>query len=580
MTTPGSQDTGPGRWLRLVGIAAAAAAVVVGAAGCESPARVKPWRHAADPTDEASRAPRSPALAADDPATAVHAARAHTLRIAMDAEPRQLNPLTSPSTWTLRATMGTVFETLIRYQRTPGGNGYASGLARAWKVSSGGTEIKLELEPDVVFHDGRSLSSVDVQFTLDLIRDPRSGIDHLRWMLAAVDAVELVTSREVRLRLSRPDGWVLRALASIPILPMHVYQGSVSGSGSGPGGAVVGTGPWKLVAWKDGVIHLGAWDRYRGGPPAIADVELVALPDAAKALTLAKRGEIDIVPELIPAHWPEQASAPGIATSFVPLVLAPPRLRYIVFDASTPPTDDARVRQALGLLVDRRELARVAYDGLARPIAGPVWPGGPIDGAELEAPPFDPAAAGKLLDAAGWRDSNHDGVRDRDGAQLRLSVLVVERDAKDIPGAGKGVPERDPVLDAWKRAGIGVDVRAGTEAVLMNRLRDGEFDAAFVEWGGAADLDMSPQLASGRADNLARIGSRRLDHALAALGEVWDPAERTRLGAEVAAAFAEAMPWAPIVAVAPQGLVHRRVKGVTVWDGWIDLTRLALAPAP
>jgi peptide/nickel transport system substrate-binding protein len=547
-----------------------------GVAGCEAPARVKPWRHAADPIDLATHAPRSPVLATADTTTAVLAARSHTLRIAMDAEPRQLNPLISPSVWTLRAVMGTVYETLIRYQRTPAGPGYTSGLARAWRVSSGGTEIRIELEPDVAWHDGRSMSSVDVQFTLDLIRDPRNGIDHLRWMLGAVDAVELVTPRELRIRLTRPDAWVLRALAAIPILPMHVHD-----RGLAAGGTIIGTGPWQLVAWKDGVIHLGAWSRYRTGAPSIPDLELVALPDAAQALMQAKRNEIDLVPELIPAHWPDQVSAPGIKAGFVPLQLDPVRLRAIVFDAGAPPTDDARVRQALGLLIDRRSLARDAYDGLARPIGGLVWPGGPVDGPETGAPPFDPAAAGRLLDEAGWSDHDGDGVRDQAGVQLRLAVLVVETDRATGAPTGPGgykVPARDPVLDAWKRAGIGVDVRAGSEAVLMNRLRAGEFDAAFIEWTGRVDQDLSPWFATGRADNLARISSRRLDRALAALGEVWDPVERTRLGAELGAAFAEAMPWAPIVADAPQGLIHRRVKGVTVSDGWIDLTRLSLEP--
>jgi peptide/nickel transport system substrate-binding protein len=571
MTTPSSQDTRSGAWLRLVGICGVLVGFLVGT-GCESPARVKPWRHASDPIALAARAPESPALAADPQVTAVHANRDHTLRIAMDSEPRGLNPLASPSTWTLRAMVGTVYETLVKYQRTPGGGSYASGLARAWRVSPSGTEIRIELEPDVLWHDGKTVTSSDVQFTLDLIRDPKRGVDHLRWMLASVDAVELISPRELRVRLERPDAWALRALAEIPIISMHVHEGSLAA-----GGAIVGTGPWQLVAWKDGVIHLGAFAKYRTGAPAIADVEFVALPDAAEALTLAKRGEIDIVPELIPEHWPEQATAPGISASFAPLLLAPPRLRYVVFDAATPPTDDARVRQALGLLIDRSLITKVAYDGLARPIASPVWPGGPVDGPEPPAPAYDPSAAGKLLDAAGWIDHDGDGVRDQNGQQLRLSVLVVDREAPETtaPNAYR-FPDRDPVLEAWRRFGIGVDVRAGSEAVLMNRLRSGGFGAAFVEWSGASDTDISPSLASGRAENYSRVSSRRLDHALAALDEAWDPAERTALGAEVAAAFVEAMPWAPIVAPAPQGLVHRRVQGVAVWNGWIDLTRLSL----
>jgi peptide/nickel transport system substrate-binding protein len=570
MTPLRPQDAGAARAVPLL-----AALVILGTlAGCESPARVKPWRHAADPEVEATAAPRSPALA-DDPGTQVRAGRDHTLRIAMDEEPRGLNPLANPSTWTLRAMVGTVYEPLVRYQRTPAGGGYAPGLAKAWRIGGGGTEIRIELQPDATWHDGKAVTSSDVQFTLDLIRDQRAGIGHLRWMLGSVAAVELVTPREVRIRLARPDAWVLRALAVIPILPMHVHAGA---GGLAAGGAIVGSGPWKLASWKDGTIHLTATGTHRAGSPAITDLEFVLLPDAAHALTLAKRGEIDVVPELIPAHWPEQASAPGIHAGFAPLQLAPARLRYVLFDAGAPPTDDAGVRQALGLLIDRRGLARDVHDGLARPIATPVWPGGPIDGAELDAPAFDPAAAGRLLDAAGWTDHDKDGVRDRGGHQLRLDALVVERDAPDAGGSRRADPERDRVIEAWKRAGIGVDVRGGSEGVVMNRLESGDFDVAFVEWSGTADMDLSPWLGSGKGENLARIASPKLDRALAALAEAWEPAERSRLGGDLAAAFVEAMPWAPIVAAVPQGLVHRRVRGVTVADGWLDFTRLTLAP--
>src|SRR5262245_52884020 len=92
-----------------------AAIALIYVLGCESPARVKPWRHAPDPTAEAARAPGSPILAEVPSEAAVLAARDHTLRIHMETDPGRLTPLVDPSVWSKRITVGTIFEPLLRY---------------------------------------------------------------------------------------------------------------------------------------------------------------------------------------------------------------------------------------------------------------------------------------------------------------------------------------------------------------------------------------------------------------------------------------------------------------------------------
>lgn len=562
----GAQDD---RSRRVLPFAVLAAAVLT--AACDgTPARAKPWRHAPDPIAVAEDAPRSAALVKQEDDLAVRARREHTLRIHMDAEPRGLHPLLAPSLWTRRIVVNTVFEPLIRYLPPEGGAGagpgrYVPGLARSWRIQLQGHEIIIELDPAARFHDGRALSAVDVQFTLDTIRDPGRRIDHLRPALAAVTAVEMVNARTLRIKLSRPDGWVLRALAEIPIISWATYKDDLGG-----GGKLVGTGPYRVTSNEKGVVHLSRWDGYGGRKPAIADIDFVHNTDGAAALMAAKRGEIDVIPGLIPEHWPEQPSAPGLAASFVALELRPPSFRYLLFAAHNPPTDDARVRKALSLLVDRKQLAQEVDDGLARPIAGPIWPGGPGDGPAPAAPVLDPGAAGRLFDEAGWIDADGDGVREKSGQKLRLEVLVVEH------AGGKPHPEQQRVLDGLRRAGIGLDVRAGTEAVLRNRLRDGQFHLAFLEWSGAVDSDLTALVGTGGDANFGRFTSRRVDRALAELRAVWEPASRGPLMGELSAALAEELPLAGLVAAAPQGLVHRRVKGVVVWDGWIDVPALSL----
>jgi len=547
--------------------------VLIALAACESPARVKPWRHAPDPTAEAARAPGSPALADISNEAEVRAARGHTLRIHVDAEPGRLNPLVAPSVWARRITLGTVFEPLLRYVPPEPGQvagRYAPRLARSWRVMPSQTEIRIELEPGVTFHDGHPLTTSDVQFTLDAIRDPRRGIDHLRPMLDDIFAVELITSHEIRLVLKRPSGYVLRALAEIPILPMHVYDGSLLA-----GGALVGTGPWKYASNKGGVVHLTRYDKYWRGKAAIADLEFVHQADAAVALKDAKRGDLDIVPALIPAHWPEQASAPGLAASFRALELAPPRLRYLAFNASRAPLDDPQVRHALALLVDRRNIAKRVFDGLMRPATWPIWPGGLVSATEAPIADFDPGAAAKLLDAAGWTDTDKDGIRDRAGKQLRLVMLGTEKpDAKDTSAPPPKL-ERDYFIEAARRIGVVIEIKTGGESWIEKHLTDGSYDLAEMTWSGMVDSDLTPLLGS---KDPQHAPSPRIDRALDALGAAWDPAERAKLAAELGAALAETWPLAGIVAEAPHGLVHRRVKNVRVWDGWIDLSALSLEP--
>ena len=552
-------------------------AAVLTSVGCESPARVKPWRHAPDPTSEAARAPSSPALADVSAAAEVRAARGHTLRVHVDAEPGRLNPLLSPSVWGRRITHGTIFEPLIRYLPPEAGHTagrFAPRIARSWQVVNvpGGTEIRIELEPGVQFSDGHPLTSSDVQFTLDAIRDPRRGVDHLRPMLADVFAVELITTHQVRIVLLRPSAWVLRALAEIPILPMHIYDGSLAA-----GGQLVGSGPYKLVSNKGGIVHLTRNEKYWSTKPAISDVEFVYQPDAAIALKDAKRGDLDVVPALIPAHWPEQASAPGIAASFRALEIGGPRLRYLAFNAMRAPLDSPQIRHALALLIDRRSIAKRVFDGLARPALWPIWPGGPVSGPEVAIPEFDPGAAAKLLDAAGWLDTDKDGIRDKAGTKLHLVMIGSERPTpKDVSAPPLKLP-RDYFIEAARRIGVVIEVKTGGESWVAKHVAEGSYDLVEMSWSGMVDMDLTPLLGGKEPQHAT---SPRIDRVLDSMGAAWDPAERGKLAVDLASALGETWTLAGIVAEGPQGLVHKRVKNVRVWDGWLDVAALAFDERP
>jgi peptide/nickel transport system substrate-binding protein len=544
------------------GQAAVLALLAVAVAGCESPARSRPWSHARPaPEQDAAPPSSSAALLLQEQAEAARR-RSHTLRVHLTAEPPHLNPLSDPDVETLRITEDTVYETLLRVD----GDHYTGLLAEAWRVSGDGRVIVITTRDRVTWHDGAAFGAWDVQFTIDAIRGKQVRAPRHRAALAQVMSVEKLGPREVRIILKQADGFVLRALAEIPIMPYHLFKDRPADlDRAAANREPIGTGPYRVTSWRKGErILLTRWDRYWGKAAGIEDVEFVIEKDAAQAVTRAKAGELDLLPAMIPEHWPDQPAT--MRDDWTELRLRPARFQYLALNASRPPFDDARVRRAVALAVDRPRIAAEMKHGFAVVQASPIWKGGPGDAEGPAIPAFDPDAAAALLAEAGWIDAEKDGVRDRAGQALHIVFLATSE--------ARGDAERDLVVAGLRRVGFRVEVRSGEPAVLMNRLRDAEFDIAMVDWRGRADDDLRPIFGTGGAANFGRFSSKPMDAALHAVALAADPAARAPRLAELGALFEKEQPIVVLTAPDPHGLIHRRVKGVAVHDGWLRLRDL------
>ncbi len=546
-------------------------ALILGACQGASP-RDRPWR---EPIEEPQRV-RSRSDGSEGARSSVaeeHAIRleqrrerARSLRIHLDAAPGSLNPMRSPSQWAKRIMLDNVFETLLRYRPLEGaGEGrYQSGLAQRWDISPSGREIRITLHDLARWQDGKAVTALDVQFSLEAAMTKRGGADYHRAALADLAAVEIVNRSQVRLRLERANAFVLRELASVPIMPEHIYRRALDQRD----GDWIGSGPYKLS--QDGAnLVLQRDPNYWGAAPAIEKVVFVRHQDAAIALREAKEGQMDIIPELIREHYPEQLDIPGVSQSFSVFRLKPPVISYIVLDTKEPPFDDGNTRRAIARLVDNATIIELA-GGLARRVPGLIWPGGPGNAAGPKVQEFNPEEAAKLLDLAGWRDDDGDGVRSRDGERLMITVLATE----GAHGA------RDLVLAALRKAGFVIDLRVGNAAVLRNRLRDGEFDLAFVTWSGELDRDLTPVLGSSGKDNYGRYQSPVVDDLLASIQRAWKPADRKPLLATLGQLLGRSVPLVALPAQDPRGLVHKRVTGFSLWGGWFAIRELGLSEEP
>ncbi|HVR64826.1 MAG TPA: ABC transporter substrate-binding protein [Polyangia bacterium] len=487
-----------------------------------------------------------------------------TLRVHLDAEPAHLHPLNDPDAGALMVVSGLVYQTLIRCE----GDGYRPGLAESWETSADGLRITLHLRAGVRWHDHHGFGVLDAQATLEplLLHGPQMPL--VRADLVDVASVEIASDRIVRMNLKRPSDLALRALCDVPMLPSHLIR-DVRPDAAPIARQPVGTGPYRFVSWERGKrIRLAraadSWEPGGGPDEIVFEIE----PDAVRALNRTRRGDLDVLPRLLDVHYPDQVEPATLHETTTLVRVAPDRYSFLVANHRHYPLGDARFRRALAMLWDRDRFARELHRDLARPIGGPTFGQAESAAAPL---PYDRAQAVSLLDAAGYRDSDADGVRDHDGQAIRLALLQ--------PAGARTLPleARAFALEA-RKAGILIDVVAVDGPTLLARLKRGEFDLAPMVWEGRADEDPAPLFGAGGGFNFGGYRSTALDGLLESLRAAPGPAARRPVLTQIAALLAADQPVIFLYRHDVALLVSTRVHGLGAVGDQLDFRRVWLSP--
>jgi len=464
--------------------------------------------------------PLPPALPLpDEDASSPIGHRGGTLRVHLESEPAHLNPLLDLDATTTAMLVGPVYETLLRCPADGRSGGYRPGLAENWDVSTDGLRVVVRPRRGVRWHDGRLLSVLDVQATLEpLLRASGPAALALRAAFDDVQSVELANDHQVRLVLKRPSDYVLRALCDLPILPEHLLRGSRA-EAQGLLRQPIGTGPFRVVSWERGKrIRLQRVSSTPDAPP-LDEVDFEIDPDGMRALLKTRRGEIDVLPHVLDVHYPDQVEPVTLHDSLHLVRFTPLRSIFLVVNHRHPPLDQAEVRRALALLWDRERFAREEHKGLMHALGSPLF-GEPVPAV------FDPKRAAAKLDELGIRDGDADGVRDRNGKPIRLQLLV-PTGGRTFSGEARAF-----ALEA-RRAGILIDPVPVEPAQVSARLKSGDFDLAPMMWVSEPDEDPALLYGSGGPFNWGAYRSASADALLEEL--------RTASGASARAPLLETL---------------------------------------
>lgn len=443
------------------------------------------------------------------PVRAGSRAPAGRLVTAIGSDPRTFNPVLVTDQ-TSNLVLAEVFEGLVR--TNPVTTLPEPVLAESWEWNPAGTTCTFHLRPGVRWHDGAPFGAADVVFTFAAIFDDR--VPNSARFALTVDGqpirVEAVDDLTVRFAMPRPFAPFLAAV-EVPILPRHrlgdaLADGSFTrrwGIDTDPR-ELVGTGPWRMIRhvpaqrieyernpdyWRrDGAGHplpafpgrvllivpeqnalslrflSGQTHWYAPRPEEIAD-----LRDRAAALGIEVRetgtdtGSLFVAFNRNPRHWTPPGGGPP-----------DPRLAWF---------SDRRFLLALAHAVDKRGMIETIFHGFGVPAVAWISPENPLY-ADPDIPDhaYDPALSARLLDEAGYRDRDADGVReDADGHPVEFTLST---------NAGNLLRERMCAIlrEDWANLGLRVHVRPQSFPSLVERLNvTYDWDAILIGFTGSIE---------------------------------------------------------------------------------------------
>jgi peptide/nickel transport system substrate-binding protein len=469
-----------------------------------------------------------------------------TLRIATSTAPNTLNPILSTEEAEVQFE-ALVFDPLVtvdEHGRDVPVLASAVPSLENGGISRDGLTITYHLRHGVRWQDGAPFTSRDVAFSYHAIMNPatlvvtRHGYDQI----ARVETPDPYTAV---FRLKRPFAPAVNTFfgpsdAPYFILPAHLLEHYHDLNRVPFDAAPVGTGPFKVARWLRGDrVEYVANDDYFLGKPKLRRIVFAIVPDENTISSEVKAHEVDWFYAATPRVYPQLASADGVAVHLVPL-----NAYYsMLFNNARAPFDDAGVRRAVALAIDKPQLVREATFGTTvaatEDLPSSMWAFNPQAGTTKR----DLPRANALLDAAGWK-RGADGIRVKDGKRFAV-VLSYRNDS---------VTDRNVAVELaamLKDAGVEASLKSYTTSLLYGPpgtgiQADGKYDVSLQTWYAGADPDDSSQLTCDQVAPKGYDWTRYCDRAMDAAQQIalshYDRPTRKRAYATIEALLARDNP--------------------------------------
>ena len=479
----------------------------------------------------------------------------------LEAEPPGLNYIVSNEAMTSVFTSLCTSSLAERNWKNP--EVFQPMLAESWTISPDRKQFHIKLRKGVFWQEftdpvtgekvaKKEVTADDFAFFFEVITDPDVNCAPLRVYYQDLEKLQVHDPYSFTITWKKAYFGTLASTLGLTPLPRHFYvpagktfDGKAFNDDHRRNRMIVGCGPYRFVRWeKDRRLVFERNQDYfgnaLGAAPSIQYIVYDVIKHPNTRFQALGGGKVDIL-SLTPEQWVKRSDAPMFVQGKVKRAkYLLPSYSYIGYNHKNPLFQDRRVRQALTMLIDREKLRKDIYHELAENVNGPFFLNSVYYDRNLKPHPFDPVRAKKLLAEAGWRDTDGDGILDKDGKPFSFTMLQISSSSTQ--------QKMMPVIkESFAAAGIDMRLQNVEWSVYLRRLEDRSYDACCLGWASGFDPDLyqvwhSSQTGPGGSNHIS-YKNRELDQLIEELRITFDMEKRVSISRQISRILHEDQPY-------------------------------------
>lgn len=492
------------------------------------------------------------------------------LRLAFASGLKTLTPLVSADAYSADV-QNYVMETLL--VRDPDTLKWRGLLADDWQTSEDGLTITFTLKRGINFSDGEPLTAKDVAFTFDFIMNEAIAAPRARAYLSRIASVKALDEYTVEFVFSEPYFNSLQLAGSLEVMPEHFYSRYLEDpqTFNESRGILMGSGPYRLADPENWTPDLGAVELLRNprywGPvdPSFDRIMWRIIENDSARLTTFRNGDLDVY-NALPREYETLREDKNITDRSQHFEYMSPTAGYsfIAWNQSRGGNEtrfaDKRVREAMSLLTDVDRVLDEIFLGYGKPAASPFTDGSDQHDPSITPMPHDIAKAKSLLEDAGFKDRNGDGILESADGEAFEFELTFFQDSDDT---------RRMVLflrDIYARAGIVLKPKPTEWSIMVENIQQKNFDAITLAWTSGIEIDIFQMFHSSQTveggDNFINYRNPELDKVIDEARAEVDEAKRMELWHQAERILVEDQPYTFLFRRNTMAFIDNRIKNL------------------